>query len=255
MQKAIKFYYCIMTMLIHRLRFCRLHKYNQLYIKHLLVQPKRWGRQQSHFGTFSALQSNKTIPKVHIWKRLTHDITLHFISKYTKFFRDVHKKHLFLFNYYAPFQILSLTNTWFASIDKHQFSTLTSFYMPQFACSIHYCQHSKKCKLIYYCYYFYCSLFSYCITLVKRLLQILMAFEISRNSTLMPCLITFWIFCRHHHFQWMSFFVAPINLLLLSPLIQIPFQYIDYQKLKYQIYEHVPQRFWATLTYDWWFYT
>lgn len=64
--RTIKFYSCSMTVLIHRLRFYRLHKCNQLYIKHLLVQPKRWGRQQSHFGTFSALQSTKRIPKVYI---------------------------------------------------------------------------------------------------------------------------------------------------------------------------------------------
>lgn len=187
-QKTIKFYYCIMIMLTHRLRFYRLHKCNQLYITHLLVQPKRWGRQESNFETLSALQRNKTIPKVHIWKGLTCDITLHFLWKYIQFFRDVHKKHCFPLIYYIdPFQILSLTNTWFASIDKHQFSTSTSFYRLQFAFSIHYCQHWKECNLIYYCYYFYCSLFSYCIILVKKLLQILMAFEISRNSILMPC--------------------------------------------------------------------
>lgn len=215
--KTIKFYYCILTMLTHRLRFYRLHKCNQLYIKHLLVQPKRGGRQQSYFGTSSALQSDKAIPKVRICKGLAYDITLHFLSKYTQSFRDVHKKHLFPLNYYDPFQILSLTNTWFASIDEYQFSTSITFYMPQFASSIHYCQQWKECKLIYYCYYFYCSLFSYCIVLVKKLLQIFMAFEISRTGTLTPCLITFWMFCSHHHFQWMIFFVARINLCWLIP--------------------------------------
>lgn len=166
-QKTIKFYYCIITMLICGLRFYRLNKCNQLYIKHLLVQPKRWGRQQSHFGTFSALQRNKAIQNVHIWKGLTHSITLHFLSKYIQFFRGVHRKHLFLLKHYDPFQILSPTNTWFASTDKDQFSLSTSFYMSQFACSIHYHQHQKECKLIYY--YFYSSL-SYCIILVKKIL-------------------------------------------------------------------------------------
>lgn len=89
------------------------------------------GRRQSHFRTFSAFQSNKTIPKVHRWKGITHYITQHLLSKYTSFFRDVCKNHFLLLKYYHPFHILDPINTGFACIDMHQFSKSISFYLPQ----------------------------------------------------------------------------------------------------------------------------